>query len=564
MKRQLLFLIVALGLLLTQTGAAQKPEPQPPPPTAPPPPSFPPEGFCPKNPCGPWPKSLEGHWVVAESGQPEMAPASIIPQATSGPDDFGYTWDDSVALNWIDATSGTDAGLSGWGDYTGPIPIGFPFKYYENVYTELYITGSGYISFDDEDLWDSQGRIPNPSAPNNVIAPYWTPLELADTGPANRVYYLRGGVAPNRYFVVEWYKVVSPCCQNGDDEIFTFEVVLHENGDILFQYLDMHYDDGYYCGSAGIEDSEGLDGLSYVDFCEQALSSKAVRFYRPAPSARVSIRPLYQGRFTHAGETVAFQVPIRNTGELGSDTYDIFVSSSWPVGLYAADGTTLLMDTDSDGTVDTGPVGQGETVAVTVKVTTPGTASVGDDNSAAITVRSSLNTGKSKTPILQTAVPAPFAQVYRDNADGAMSLYLVQPSAQALKKVTDDNYWGYDMAVAEMPNSFAYFWTRGRWLDSVYVREIEYTLLDRYGETMREVSKLTDHSGVTVETDDYAPAVAVAPNGRIGVLWYRYLWRQVDSTWEANSNIYFAVLDPNGDVIVPPMNLTNNPHWGTT
>lgn len=559
MKRQLLFLIVALGLLLTQTGAAQKPEPQPPPPTAPPPPSFPPEGFCPKNPCGPWPKSLEGHWVVAESGQPEMAPASIIPQATSGPDDFGYTWDDSVAFNWIDATGGTDSGLAGDDRWLGPVDIGFNFKFYENTYSQLYFNTNGLVTFGEGAYHYSNRSIPNPAPPNNFIAPFWDDLCVSyrdyNTGT---IYYMQGGSAPNRYFVIEWHEV----SRLGSTDLLTFEVVLYENGDILVQYLSLS---GYLTSATvGIEDDVGVDGLQYLCNAPGLGNSKAVRFYRPGPMARVKVWPLYYGRFTHAGETVAFQVPIRNTGELGSDTYDIFVSSSWPVGLYAADGTTLLMDTDSDGTVDTGPVGQGETVAVTVKVTTPGTASVGDDNSAAITIRSSLNTGKSKMPILQTAVPAPFAQVYRDDADGAMSLYLVQPSAQALKKVTDDYYWGYDMAVAEMPDSFAYFWTRGRWLDSVYVREIEYTLLDRYGETMREVSKLTDHSGVTVETDDYAPAVAVAPNGRIGVLWYRYLWRQVDSTWEANSNIYFAVLDPNGDVIVPPMNLTNNPHWGTT
>ena len=39
-------------------------------------------------------------------------PATNTPQAAGGPDDFGYTWDDSGALVWIDATAGTDTGLS--------------------------------------------------------------------------------------------------------------------------------------------------------------------------------------------------------------------------------------------------------------------------------------------------------------------------------------------------------------------------------------------------------------------------------------------------------------------
>jgi hypothetical protein len=94
----------------------------------------------------------------------------------------------------------------------------------------------------------------------------------------------------------------------------------------------------------------------------------------------------------------------------------------------------------------------------------------------------------------------------------------------------------------------------------VGVREIEYTLLDRYGDTARAVNKLTNHTGATWSTYDYEPAVAVAPNGHIGVAWYRYLYDSSDDAW--NYNIYYAVLDPSGGVAVPPTNLTNNPVWG--
>lgn len=205
-------------------------------------------------------------------------------------------------------------------------------------------------------------------------------------------------------------------------------------------------------------------------------------------------------------------------------------------------------------------VAQGDTITVTVQITVPGEAAVGDNNALSLTARSSLDISKSKTATLSAAIPASFAQVFRDNADVAMSLYLVDPFAQALKKVTPDWYYGYDMAVAEMPDSFAYLWTRFRSVDSVYVGEIEYTLLDRYGETVRAVSKLTDHTGATVRTYDYDPAVAVAPNGYIGVIWYRYLYNSTDSTW--NYNIYYAVLNAAGTVVVPPTNLTNNPIWG--
>ena len=565
MQRKLFVLfagLVLFSLMLSPIGPAGAQGPLPPQPPTPEPP-FPPggEGGRPGEPV----QNPDGLWYMPEGARPPMEAQGIGPLATGGSDDFGYTWDDSVAFNWIDATSGTDTGMSGLShdQKVGPIPLPFSFKFYENTYTSLYIAASGYLGFTDYGFWPSQGWIPSTSTPNNVIAPYWTTIYLESAGPTGRAYYASGGSAPNHYFVVEWYDVKGgpPPDTISADETYHFEVVLYENGDIVFQYHTMTYNGSSYCGAAGIEDSTGLDGLAYSSYCQQYASSKAVRFYRPAPSARVRLNPLYQGRFTRAGETVPFQVPIRNTGDRGADTYDITTASTWPVSLYAADGTTALTDTDDNGTVDTGSVAQGSTVNVVVKVQTPGAASVGDDNTAAITVRSSLDTNKSKTATLQTAVPAPFAQVYWDNADGAMSLYLVQPNSQTVKKATGDYYYGYDMAVAEMPGSFAYFWTKYRSVGSVYVREIEYILLDRYGETVRAVSPLTYHSGATMETYDDSPAVAVASNGRIGVLWYRELSNP--STGQFNYNIWFAILDASGSVVIPPTNLTNNNAWGT-
>ncbi|MBC7228597.1 MAG: hypothetical protein H5T61_15420, partial [Thermoflexales bacterium] len=358
---------------------------------------------------------------------------------------------------------------------------------------------------------------------------------------------------------VEWYQVRF----SRSDESFTFEVILYENGDIVFQYGLMQYSpSGWSCGSAGIEDSFGLDGLNYLPFCQKAPSNKAVRFYRPSPSARVTIRPRYQGRFTHAGAVETFQVPIRNTGELGGDTYDISVSSPWTMSLYGEDGSTTLADTDGDGVVDTGLVAQGSTFTVTAKVQIPPAVNTGDENFATLTVSSSIDTGKSKTTTLQTAVPAPFAQVYADDADGAMSLYLVQPGAQAVKKASGNWYYGYIPAVAEMPNgNFVLAWVKYRSVSNVSVTEIEYAIMDRYGNVVRSPTRLTDHSGATIYTYDYSPVVAVAPNGHIGVLWYRYLRDQ--NTYKQNYNIYFAILDPVGNRVYGPVNLTNNSAWGT-
>jgi len=539
-------LIAVLAMLLSGPATAQGPQPPVPP--------YPPHELG--KPLGPF-RTPDGYWFKPEGARLPLEATGISPQATGGPDDYGYTWSDELTFSWIDAKSlGINANLYGGDVYTGPVNIDFAFPFYENNYSQLYFSTKGLISFGQGTYSWNNTSLPNPSPPNNIVAVFWDDLGMyrgnrSDAG----IYIYQGGEAPNRYLVIEWYRadVYSGEGSSGSQQAdLTFEVILHENGDIVMQYLSLS--GNLQSATVGIEDDIGVTGLQYLYNAPGLGNNKAIRFYRPGPMARVKVWPLYQGRFTRAGATESFQVPIRNTGELGADTYDLSVSSSWPVSLYAADGITPLTDTDGDGAADTGSVAQGGTVTITVKVATPAGATVGDENSAAITVRSSLNTSKSKTVTLQTAVPAPFAQVYRDDADGAMSLYLVQPAAQAVKKATPDWYYGYNTAVAEAPNgNFIYAWNNGA--------EIEYALLDRYGNVVRPVSKLTDHTGATMYTYDYSPAVAVAPNGRIGVLWYRYLWDR--STYKFNYNIYFAILDSSGNRVYGPVNLTNNNAWGT-
>jgi hypothetical protein len=499
----------------------------------------------------------DGLWGMSDRAGAFAGTAAAQAVATGGPDDFGYTWDDSVPFAWIDATSGTDTGMSGdsWWQRFGPVNLPFAFKYYENTYAQVYIAASGYVAFTDEGAWNSQSRLPSPNKPNNVVAPYWAPLKLATNGPRGRVYYKSGGAPPNRYFVVEWHQVTDAWRQ---ESTFTFEVILYENGDILFQYATMN---GNACGHAGIEDSAGLDGLAYGSFCQRYPSNKAVRFSRPAPSARVQVRPPFQGQFVAPGEIVAFQQPIRNTGELGTDTYDLTVTSSWPVSLLATDGTTLLTDTDGDGVVDTGPLAERSFTTVTVMIQTPPEAGIGDYTTVSVKVQSSLNPRKQKTATLRAAIAAPFAQVfrvYRGRYDD-VNLYLVKPTGQALKRFGS---FISGVAVAETPDgNFVCAWSTSRestpWLATA---SIEYAVFDPYGNLTRPVSNLTDPSGATVDTYDFSLAVAVAPNGQIGVLWQRLLYDR--SSGQYNYNVYFAILDPVGNVVVPPTNLTNNAGWG--
>ncbi len=498
-------------------------------------------------------------WVGPDGRLADPGASTVAPQSTGGPDAFGYRWDDSVALDWIDATRGTNTGLSGEGSFTSitdPIPLGFPFPFYERTYTEVTISSAGGLGFDPDSLVARPTAVPSPRPPNAFIAPYLGPLWLNSEGYEGQVYTLRGGTEPNRIFVVEWHRVGT----NLGDR-FTFQAVLRENGDVLFQYLDM--DRGHYCPTvSAIEAEDGLDGLAYLNAgCNdmRPVSGKAVLFRRPAPAPRVVAHRRHQGAFTRAGSTESFQVLVRNTGDVGPDVYDVAVDSTWSVALTGADGRTPLADTDGDGAVDTGEILQGGSTTVTVEVATPPVVSPGDANAVELTFRSSLDSSASDRVMVRTAVPAPFAQVYRDGADDAMRLDLIRPDGQTRVKATPDGYQGQDMAVAETGDGFVYTWYKRRVVDRLDLYEIEYALYDRLGRRTRGVSKLTDHTGATMMTRDLGLAVAVAPDGSIGFVWQRRLLNP--TTWEENCNAYYAVLDASGELAVPATNLTHSTAW---
>jgi hypothetical protein len=130
------------------------------------------------------------------------------------------------------------------------------------------------------------------------------------------------------------------------------------------------------------------------------------------------------------------------------------------------------------------------------------------------------------------------------------------PEGSTTNYVTDDNYFANGLATLRMPDGrYIYAWRKpdGNFPDSH--SNIEFTLLNADGSFDLPVTQLTNNAG-TGQTYDYSPAVAVTPNGNIGITWYR--WIVDNNTGLFNYNIYFAVLDDTGTLLSGPTNLTNN------
>ena len=94
------------------------------------------------------------------------------------------------------------------------------------------------------------------------------------------------------------------------------------------------------------------------------------------------------------GETVVFDNIIRNKGN-STDTFDISINSTiadpFPTGtvfqLYKQDGFTPLLDTNSNGTVDTGPLDANAQYKVVLKAVLPVDATLGNNGGAGFNVR---------------------------------------------------------------------------------------------------------------------------------------------------------------------------------
>ena len=491
---------------------------------------------------------------VNRAGQPFSTLSLVSPLATGGPDDFGYTYDDTVPFNWINATN--DSGVIGDETTSGPFDIGFSFPFYGLNYSQLSMHTNGFLTFDSisDCCFYNVTNIPSPAAPNNYIAPFWEDLVVGDIYNSGAIYYERGGTAPDRYLVVEWRDVTTYF----GSEPFSFEAILYENGNILTQIQSLPAD---YFSTVGIEDGLGEDGLAYQHGSSGLSAPIAIQFtYPTGPIARVSVSPRRTGTFAGTATNTNFPIHITNIGTAGMDAYNLFLSSGWEANIYQDGCVTPLTDSNGDATIDTGPLGQGASTTICVSFTTPPGAEVGDNNPAIMIVSSTLDWTKSKDVFLSMTISAPFVQVLEDYVNAANAFQINGPQGPETHYVTPDYYFANGLATMRMPDDrYVYVWRKpdGNYPDSH--SNIEFSLLNADGSLSLPVTEITNNSG-SGQTYDYDPAVAVAPNGNIGVTWYR--WIVDNSTGDFNFNIFFAMLSDEGAVLFPPTRVTDNNLFG--
>ncbi|MBS4015041.1 MAG: hypothetical protein KGZ86_01180 [Candidatus Latescibacteria bacterium] len=254
---------------------------------------------------------------------------------------IGYAWYDSdttdgPVFNWF-STERARLLLSSGNDTIVPWPMLFNFPYYDSIYNTVYVSTNGFITFSPNQPSSPENwAIPSPGNPNNALYVFWDDLQvLSDNNSA--IYYQDYGALPNRFCVITWQNLL----RKDTDPLhrLNFQIVLHENGDILYQYKDVYCNrqsaDYGKSATIGIENLDGSSGLQYLlgtdsvieNWPENKLSAnRAIKLYRQIRDAGVisivqpsdSIVPLPTRPF----------VSVKNFGTERLDTLPVYLSIS--------------------------------------------------------------------------------------------------------------------------------------------------------------------------------------------------------------------------------------------
>ncbi len=202
--------------------------------------------------------------VIVNVGQPGSLlnyslGTSPFESPSGGPDNDGTFWADSnnepsLSYDWIDISDvGTLYNFSNNDDAGNNIDIGFDFEFYNQNYSQCIISPNGWVGFgNDNNAWDNQ-EIPASSAPSPAIFGFWDDLNPVND---NCNDYCSGNVYyhSNNDRMVIWFNEVAHWWTNYENSFYDFQIVLHSNGEINFNYRSIV---GSYSPTIGMQNSSG-------------------------------------------------------------------------------------------------------------------------------------------------------------------------------------------------------------------------------------------------------------------------------------------------------------------
>ncbi len=490
--------------------------------------------------------------------------ASPAPLPSLVPDTFGYTFDPGYAYEWYDLASngGTQLEFGNSDDGYDSVDItGFEMEFYEKGYSTVEVSINGFLTF--EDFGNASTNIntilPEDNLPNAIVAPLWSDLLLTTTDYSEgQVFYANGTDAyGKKYLAIEWYKVL----RRGEGIVLplTFEVILHENGDIVFSYETLP--GGIGKATVGIEDMDGVDGSQYKEDSSVSpliTSGKSVAFHRPGPGLRVKALPRYRGAF-FSNQSVDFDFTVCNTGTT-ADTYELEWTATAgdlvpQVTFFEklGDGKVgaALPDADHNGVQETGVLQIGDRFDYYMRIITTTSVDPGHFVSINVTVKSVADTSQEFTITRASAIPAQFAHAINNNKREANVLFSL-PENQVIEQPAETIF----TTIPSLSRISHYLYMMA-WQESSSIRFITMNYLSRFASAIRTYPK---NPPANQSWRDALPVIANTSDNKVGLLFVR---RKTSASLKVNENIWFGLMNTNGEVL-KEVNITNNTLFGTS
>lgn len=135
------------------------------------------------------------------------------------------------------------------------IDLPSPFVFYEQEYSQIYVSANGVLSFDDQVIPVTPATIPSTDAPNNYVSALWYDWDYSDDD-ANVYYYYQSS---DNEFIVMWVG-------GYDTGLCYFEVILDlDENKIILLHASAYNTTWPGDAVVGIENADGTSGiLSYT------------------------------------------------------------------------------------------------------------------------------------------------------------------------------------------------------------------------------------------------------------------------------------------------------------
>lgn len=205
---------------------------------------------------------------------------------------------------WFDAVSnGVNLNING-DDVSGSLNLGFNFPFYDSFFSTVYISSNGYLSFSDTNPTVYSNPTFPTSTSTNVISPFWNDLIAS-----NNIY----GWVTSSYAVIEFqnFYYLSGSLAG------TFEVVLYQNGTILFNYQntgpELTSTIGLNFGTNTNYYTNVNYGLSYVNNTEIIFTTGNLPPYHDLRTTLQSLSGIVIGGTTNINATVTNDGSINET-----------------------------------------------------------------------------------------------------------------------------------------------------------------------------------------------------------------------------------------------------------